>query len=103
MKRGEGRIITNDRGVCQKETDRPGSNTQYMREYSILWSEGVREPNPWKQILEDLLVLIETSHKEGFEQVSLTMDANGDYQYAQNLDKDMKKNHQRHTPGGPIV
>ena len=68
--RGEGRIIINSRKVCQKETDRPGSNTQYMSEYSIFWLEGVREPNLRKQILEDLLALIEKLHEEGFGQSS---------------------------------
>ena len=90
-KRGEGRIIINARRVCQKETDKAGSNIQYMREYSTLRSEGVREPNPQKQILDDLLALIEKSREEGFERVSLTMDANGDYQYARDVDKDMQK------------
>ena len=88
---GEGRIIINTRRVCQKETVRSGSNLQYMREYSILQLEGMRESNPRKQILEDLLALIEKSRKEGFEQVSLTMDTNGNYQYAQDVDKHMQQ------------
>ena len=62
-----------------------------MREYAIFWSEGVREPNPRKQILEDLLFLIEKLCEKEFEQISLMMDANVDYQYARNVDKDMQK------------
>ena len=55
-----------------------------------LQSEGVREPNPRKQILDNLLALINKLRDGGFEQVSLTMDANGDYQYAQDVNKDMQ-------------
>ena len=63
-KRREGRIIIKARRVCQKETNKPGSNTQYMREYSTLRLEGVREPNPQEQILDDLLALIEKNHEK---------------------------------------
>ena len=52
--------------------------------------EGLKEQNPRKQILYDLLALIENVRKEGFEQVSLTMDAPGNYQHAHDVDKDMQ-------------
>ena len=61
-----------------------------MREYSILWSEGTREPNPRKHTLENLLALIEKLLEEGFERVPLTLDANGDYQCACDMGKDMQ-------------
>ena len=61
-----------------------------MREHSIPWLEGVKEPYPRKQTREDLLALIEKLREEGFEQVSLTMDAPGNYQHAHDVDKDMQ-------------
>lgn len=50
----------------------------------------MREPNSQKQILGDLPALIEKSREEGFEQVSLTMDVNDNYQYARDIDKYMQ-------------
>jgi VCBS repeat-containing protein len=61
-----------------------------MRKCLTLQLEGMKEPNQRKQRLRDLLALTEKAQEEGFGQVSLTIDTNGNYQYTKNFNKDIQ-------------
>ena len=50
----------------------------------------MKKPNPRKQILMDLLELIQAKRLEGYRPV-LMMDANGDENYDKEMDHDLRK------------
>jgi len=52
--------------------------------------QGVQKPNPRKQILTDLLALIREKRLEGYKPI-LMMDANGDDNYEDDIDQDLKQ------------
>ena len=55
-----------------------GPYTTYTQQYVSMRKAGILNPDPRKQLLQDLRTLIETKKSEGFRPV-LMMAANGDY------------------------
>ena len=90
-KRDEGIVVITAYRVCHEASDHPGPFTAYTQQYTAMREEGIASPNPRKQILADLLSLIDAKRLEGFRPI-LMMDANGDYTSvkAQDRDKDLE-------------
>ena len=64
--------------VCQEAWDHLRPFTAYTQQHTALPEEGVLNPNPRRQFLQDLEELIEEKRKEGYRPLVM-MDANGDY------------------------
>ncbi|KAL7551610.1 hypothetical protein ACHAWF_018082 [Thalassiosira exigua] len=77
-KRDEGICFISAYRVCQSSPGQAGATSAYMQQYSHLRRSGKSKPNPRRQILQDLLGLIQEKRAEGFRPV-LMLDANGDY------------------------
>ena len=77
-KRDEGVLIIVAYRVCHKSSDNPGPFTAYQQQHSSLRKDGIANPNPRKQILQDITALISMKRAEGLRPI-LMMDANGDY------------------------
>jgi hypothetical protein len=77
-KRDEGVLVIVAYRVCHKASDNPGPFTAYRQQHTYLRSEGIANPNPRKQILQDITTLISSKREEGLRPI-LMMDANGDY------------------------
>lgn len=86
--RDEGVIVINAYRVCHEKGDNPGPFTAYTYQYTEMRKAGIEKPNPRKQILKDILKLIQQKRAEGFRPIVM-MDANGDYQHAKDPDKDL--------------
>ena len=76
--RDEGVVIITAYRVCQETNHSPGPNTAFSQQYIAMREEGIREPNPRKQILVDLETLIADQRSRGYRPI-LLIDANGDY------------------------
>jgi len=87
-KRDEGIIVITAYRVCHEKSDNPGPYTAFSQQYSALRESGVKDPNPRKQVLQDLTTLIDQKRKEGYRPVVM-MDANGDYTCANGQDRDL--------------
>ncbi len=74
-KRDKGVLIITAYRVCQEASDNPGPYTAYAQQHAMLRSEGVERPNPRKQLLRDLLKLIQDKRREGFRPIVM-MDTN---------------------------
>ena len=88
--RDEGVIVITAYRVCQEARDNPGPYTAYTQQYTAMREQGVQKPNPRKQILTDLLALIREKRLEGYKPI-LMMDANGDDNYEDDIDQDLKQ------------
>lgn len=77
-KRDEGVLIIVAYRVCQEKGNNPGPMTSYQQQYVALREAGVSDPNPRKQILTDLRLLIQEKREKGYRPI-LMIDANGDY------------------------
>jgi hypothetical protein len=64
--------------VCHESYHNPGSFKAYQQQFTGLLKAGHSNPNPRRQILTDLLALMQTHCAKGFRPI-LMMDANGDY------------------------
>ena len=87
-KRDEGVIVIVAYRVCQEVGSTAGPYTAFNQQYIALRDAGQREPNPRKQILNDLEKLITEHRAKGYRPI-LLIDANGDYQKGK--DKDLLK------------
>lgn len=83
--RDEGVLVITAYRVCQQITDNPGPHTSFSQQFIALREQGVKNPNPRRQILTDLTSLIHSHRLRGFRPV-LMMDANG----ALGSDKDLQ-------------
>ena len=77
-RRDEGILIIVAYRVCHKASHNPGVFTAYQQQYSGLRKLGHTNPNPRRQILNDMTDLIRKHRNNGFRPIVL-MDANGDY------------------------
>jgi hypothetical protein len=77
-KRDEGVLIIVAYRVCQDKGNNPGPTTSYQQQYVALREAGVTDPNPHKQILTDLRMLIQEKREKGYQPI-LLIDTNGDY------------------------
>ena len=57
--RDEGVVVINAYRVCQVATSNPGVYTQFHQKSTGLRARGIKNPNPRKQLLKDLLDLID--------------------------------------------
>lgn len=87
-RRDEGVLIICAYRVCQTTPGHCGPFTAYQQQVSLMRANGITKPNPQKQILSDLLHLIETQRALGFRPI-LMMDANGDYKTDKATDKEL--------------
>ena len=76
--RDEGIIVINAYRVCQSGTSNPDAFTQFQQERTGLRARGIKNPDPRKQILSDILNLIDESRLEGYRPI-LCWDANEDW------------------------
>lgn len=76
--RDEGIIVINAYRVCQSGTSNPDAFTQFQQERTGLRARGIKNPDPRKQILSDILTLIDESRLEGYRPI-LCWDANEDW------------------------
>ncbi|KAL7526947.1 hypothetical protein ACHAWF_001979 [Thalassiosira exigua] len=77
-KRDEGVCFISAYRACQSSPNQAGSTSAVMQQYTHQRQSGQPKLNPRRQILQDLLNLIQEKRAEGFRPV-LMMDANGDY------------------------
>ena len=77
-RRDEGVLVIVAYRVCQDKGNNPGPTTSYQQQYVALREAGVHDPNPRKQILTDLRLLIQDKREKGYRPI-LLIDANGDY------------------------
>ena len=84
--RDEGVLVITAYRVCQEPSDNPGPLTAFSQQYTALREAGVEKPNPRKQILKDMLDLINEKRLQGFRPI-LMMDANGDHHYEKDKDE----------------
>jgi len=77
-RRDEGILVMVAYRVCHEASHNPGAFTAYQQQYTGLRSNGYTNPNPRRQILEDMVNIINTQRKLGSRPI-LLMDANGDY------------------------
>lgn len=87
-KRDEGVIVIVAYRVCQEVGSATGPYTAFNQQYLALREAGQREPNPRRQIFDDLGRLITEHRARGYRPI-LLIDANGDYQKGK--DKDLLK------------
>ena len=88
--RDEGVAFIQAYRVCHERNSNAGPFTAYQREFTAMKEAGYKKPNPRKQILKDLLKLIQSLRSKGYRPV-LMMDANGDYNSATDPDEDLRK------------
>ena len=88
--RDEGIIVTMAYRVCQEARHNPGPYTAYTQQDTAMREQGVKKPNPRKQILTDLLELIRAKRPKGYIPV-LMMDANEEDNYDKEMDHDLRK------------
>ena len=60
-----------------------------MQEWQTLRYEGMKNPNPWQQMLANILKLIVQKRYEGYVNVTVNMDFNGDHRSKSNPDKEL--------------
>ena len=77
-RRDEGVLVISAYRVCQEKCNAPGPLTAYRQQYAIMQAAGVKDPNPRRQILDDLCGLIQEKRAMGYRPI-LMIDANGDY------------------------
>ena len=77
-KRDEGVLVIVAYRVCQTGGTNTGPLTAYRQQYVALRGEGIINPNPRAQILNDLHALITEKRAQGYRPI-LLIDANGDY------------------------
>ena len=76
--RDEGVLVINAYRVCQTATSNPDVYTQFHQERTGLRAKGIKNPDPRKQLLKDLLSLIDEHRLEGYRPI-LLWDANEDW------------------------
>ena len=86
--REEGIIVINLYRVCHEKGDNPGPYTAYTQQYTAMRAEGQPDPNPRRQVLQDVMKLIQQKRGEGYRPIVM-MDANGDYNNLRNPDRDL--------------
>lgn len=74
--RDEGILVITGYRVCQDMKDNPGPNTACMQQYTALLKDGVKKPNPRKEMLKALSELIAEKRVLNFQPI-LMLDANG--------------------------
>ena len=74
--RDEGILVITAYRVCQDMKDNPGPNTACMQQYTALLKDGVKKPNPRKEMLKALSELIAEKRALNFQPI-LMLDANG--------------------------
>ena len=77
-RRDEGVLVIVAYRVCQEKSNAPGPLTAYRQQYVAIREEGITNPNPRAQILNDLHDLITEKRTRGYRPM-LLIDANGDY------------------------
>ena len=60
-----------------------------MQEWQTLRYEGVENPNPWQQVLANILTLIVQKRYEGYAKVMVNMDFNGKHCSKSNPDNEL--------------
>ena len=64
--------------VCRQKIDDVGPNTSYFQQWHYLRQQGIRNPDPRKQCLDDLAKFIDNRRNSCFDyEIVLGMDANG--------------------------
>ena len=87
-KHDEGVIVITAYRVCHEKHDNPGPYTAFQQQYLALRSKGIVNPNPQRQVLEDIRTLVETARADGYRPIVM-VDANGDIQPGKDHDKDL--------------
>ena len=86
--RDEGILVVTAYRVSQESSDEPGPWTAYTQQHIAMREAGIVNPNPRKQVLKDILKLIDEKRTEGFRPLVM-MDANGDANFEGDVDKDL--------------
>ena len=88
-RRDEGVVVITAYRVCHTKSDNPGPFTAFQQQYTLMRQAGIADPNPRKQILTDLVRLIQQQRMEGYRPIVM-MDANGDYLAQRGTDTSLK-------------
>ena len=61
--RDKGILTITTHGVCHKPSDDPVPYTAFVQQYTDMRKMGIQKPNPRRQILKDIIQLIEMKHQ----------------------------------------
>lgn len=86
----EGILVITAYRVCHTASDNPGPNTAYTQQYTAMREEGIKKPNPRRQIFTDLIKFIDEKCLEGYRPVVM-VDVNGDYNHNKDPDYDLQR------------
>jgi hypothetical protein len=84
-RRDEGVLVIVAYRVCQEKSTNTGPYTAFRQQYIAMRAERIADPNPRKQILKDLELLIQEKRTKGYRPI-LLIDANGDYAHGKDTD-----------------